>query len=141
MVHNKKNWSIVSGVVLVMLLILITSTAWAGTCDPDNPTEEDCECRQKVLVDNEWKYRVVPLENCLERKGDDGDNDSSWDGDDGDNDSSGAGSGGSNGGNGGSGNGSKPSGSKGNASANNGKGGNYDRTGHSDNGRGNGRNR
>lgn len=30
---------------------------------------------------------------------------------------------------------------KGNASANNGKGGNYDRTGHSDNGRGNGRNR
>lgn len=33
----------------------------------------------------------------------------------------------------------KPSRDKGNASANNGKGGNYDRTGHSDNGKGKGR--
>lgn len=37
--------------------------------------------------------------------------------------------------------GSPSVGGKGNASANNGKGGNYDRTGHSDNGKGNGRNR
>ena len=35
----------------------------------------------------------------------------------------------------------KPSKDKGNASANNGKGGNYDKTGHSDNGKGNGKGR
>jgi len=37
--------------------------------------------------------------------------------------------------------GASPGASKGNASANNGRGGNYDRTGHSDNGRGNSKNR
>lgn len=36
---------------------------------------------------------------------------------------------------------SEDRGQKGNASANNGKGGNYDKTGHSDNGKGQGRNR
>ena len=34
-----------------------------------------------------------------------------------------------------------PGSNKGNASANNGKGGNYDKTGHSDNGKGNGKGR